>query len=441
MRQRHSDIFEEYLKLSIDQGLIKIAEEDNQKESKELKKYKSDSHPRSGSDDISTIEALYGVKPETIKGMEYDLNIIEVAHPNAVVVAPAYDKLNGLVENENERANIIRNKIMSAPASGTLALYKDAEKELMMELIRIGNDMDNADHEELRVLADSCLDGLKKKAGWLDDLTNWVGQNNFINKKIRDVGGIGEGAIGGALTGGAIGALVGAFFPPAIGASTTAGALSGAVIGAITAAIFNTSPKVVNIKENIKDTLSQLADLEKAIPEENAFFNTIKQTLTNLDVSADKYLEALNILQNKKDNINDTDKKAIEGAGNGLKESIEEFKNIKNEFNHKESMGIFNKAISKIPHFGLVSNDVEDVIGSLNSLMEAVENFERGMIGIGQKTVQENKKIDNSEPEKKPEPSQKKEEKGETNMDFSGLFELLGRKPTKEDLEFIKNLR
>jgi len=148
-----SDIFEKYAELAIQKGLIKKAD----------LKEKLEKNPRWDSQDVSAIELLYGVKPETPKDMEYKKNIIELAHPNAVVVAPAHDKLNGLVENLIEQQNITINKIMK-PTDGQLTGRKYASDELIRSLVRIANDMDNRDADELRVLADTCIEQLNKKA-------------------------------------------------------------------------------------------------------------------------------------------------------------------------------------------------------------------------------------------------------------------------------------
>jgi hypothetical protein len=148
-RAQKSEIFDLYIKESEKEGLIKTADA--------LSDYKNDSKPRAGSDDISTIEALYGVKPE---GQDYEFNIVEKAHPKAVIVAPAYDKLNALVENINERHNIMVN-IVNKPATGIISHHKYAKTQLLSALVRIANDMDNRDCEELRALADNCIEKLK----------------------------------------------------------------------------------------------------------------------------------------------------------------------------------------------------------------------------------------------------------------------------------------
>lgn len=152
----NDDVSKEFLKIAIEKGIIKQSEE-----SKEIKEYKNSPHPRVGSDSISTIETLYGVKPDAPKDMQYTYNIVEDAHPNQVIIAPSYDKLNGLVENINERQQILIN-ICHKPVNGLLTQKKYAESELAYALTRVANDMDNQDIDQLRVLADTCLTQLNK---------------------------------------------------------------------------------------------------------------------------------------------------------------------------------------------------------------------------------------------------------------------------------------
>jgi len=156
---RRSDIFEEFAKIAQAQGLLSEATPE------EVQK-KLENNPRMDSLDTSAIEALYGVKPDTPKDMEYKRNIIEDAHPKSVVVSPSYDKLNGLVENLNERQDILMHIVQKMP-NGHLVQRKYAEKQLILSLVRLGNDLDNQNKEELRVLADVCLGQaamLKKKS-------------------------------------------------------------------------------------------------------------------------------------------------------------------------------------------------------------------------------------------------------------------------------------
>lgn len=150
-----SEIFDNFIKIAQDKGMI--SEDAPEKAKKTLSK----TH-RADSLDISAIEALYGVKPNTPKDMEYKRNIIEDAHPNSVVISPAYDKLNGLVENDQERQNILLN-IVNKPVNGHLTQHKYAEKDFLMSLVRLGNTLDLQKKEQLRVLADTCLTQVAKK--------------------------------------------------------------------------------------------------------------------------------------------------------------------------------------------------------------------------------------------------------------------------------------
>ena len=85
----NSDIFNEYAKIALDNGLISVAKDDAKKILEKTR--------RADSQSISDIAALYGVKPEQIKSQEYERNIAEVAHQNASIISPSYDKLNGTV--------------------------------------------------------------------------------------------------------------------------------------------------------------------------------------------------------------------------------------------------------------------------------------------------------------------------------------------------------
>lgn len=152
-----SEIFENYIQLALDRGLIKNAED---KETKEIKDYKNESYARLDSHDIKAIEALYGIKPDSY--IEYEHNIAEAAHPKSVVVSQSYDKLNGVVENINERNTIMCN-IALKKTDGKLTNYKYAKQELTMQLVRIANEMDAKDFEEMAILADDCMEKLSNK--------------------------------------------------------------------------------------------------------------------------------------------------------------------------------------------------------------------------------------------------------------------------------------
>lgn len=145
MSRNRSDIFDEYVKIAKEKGLV----------SSDSKKKLESTH-RADSLSITDIEALYGVKPNLPKNMEYEYNIMENAHLNSIVLSPSYDKLNGLVENNNERQNIILNIINKTP-NGQLTQKKYAEQAFIASLVCTANDLDNRNKDELRILADACL--------------------------------------------------------------------------------------------------------------------------------------------------------------------------------------------------------------------------------------------------------------------------------------------
>src|SRR5580698_958921 len=106
-----SEVFDNFIKIAMEKGLVSKAEAERTE--------KNTKSPRWDSLDISAIEALYGVKPNLPKDMEYEHNIMEDAHPNSVVIAPSYDKLNGLVENNNELQAILMHIIYKEPEMGS----------------------------------------------------------------------------------------------------------------------------------------------------------------------------------------------------------------------------------------------------------------------------------------------------------------------------------
>lgn len=146
---KRSDIFESFVKIAQEKGLISNASPEQNK--KDLEK----TH-RADSLSIDDIAHLYGVKPDAPKDAQYKRNIIEVAHPEPVIIAPAYDNLNALVENDQERQNILLH-IVNKTNNGYIVQRKYAQRELILSLVRLGNDMDNRGQDELRALADVCL--------------------------------------------------------------------------------------------------------------------------------------------------------------------------------------------------------------------------------------------------------------------------------------------
>lgn len=146
-----SDIIENFLKIAQEKELS--FSETAAKTKKQLEK-----DPRTDSLSIEDIAKLYKVKPNTPKGSQYKRNIIEDAHPERAIVSPSYDKLFGYVPNNNEKQDIALNILLQEPlGNGTIGQRRYAEKDLILSLVRLGNDLDSQNNEKLRVLADACL--------------------------------------------------------------------------------------------------------------------------------------------------------------------------------------------------------------------------------------------------------------------------------------------
>lgn len=163
MRLPRSEVFEEYAKIADQMGLYR--EEKGPKSSTpgviDNPNNGADSYMRWDPSDISDAEAFYGVKPNKNDEM-LTRHIMEQAHPESVVIAPSYDRINGLVENNIERQKILIN-IIGRPPTGNCNHRKLAQQEMLMELVRLGNQLDNSRQEQLRALADSCMQRLAKE--------------------------------------------------------------------------------------------------------------------------------------------------------------------------------------------------------------------------------------------------------------------------------------
>jgi hypothetical protein len=151
MSNIRSDVFEAYTKIAQEQGLIS-----EDKPAEHTEKSFHETNPRHDSLSIEQIGKLYNTKPPSPKEMTYKRNIIEEAHPDTLVISPSYDKLNGLIENENQGQDI-RIHISLKEPDGHLTQRKYAEKQLLLSLVRVGNELDNDDQEELAKIADVCL--------------------------------------------------------------------------------------------------------------------------------------------------------------------------------------------------------------------------------------------------------------------------------------------
>lgn len=150
-----SDIWDEFEKIAVAQGLA-IADEDDQKQENP-----SEMPTRYDSLTDDAIRLLYGLEPETIFKNK---NIIEEAHPETAVVGRAYDAMNSVVENVNQRQDIMTYIALKQP-NGHLSnrRYVVAKQELLNSLVRAAFTLDNKDELELMSFADNCISQLSEK--------------------------------------------------------------------------------------------------------------------------------------------------------------------------------------------------------------------------------------------------------------------------------------
>src|SRR5690606_32236047 len=76
-----------------------------------------------------------------------------------------YDKINGMIGNQNENHSIIKHVINKNPRG--MYSQKLAEKDLTLSLVRTATMLDQNNKDDLMVLADTCLSqigSIKKKA-------------------------------------------------------------------------------------------------------------------------------------------------------------------------------------------------------------------------------------------------------------------------------------
>lgn len=97
--------------------------------------------------------------------IEYEKCLMEVAHPNKVIVTKTYDPINSLVENNIERQKIMLN-IVSKPPTGqhSYQKYTESKNNLLLSLIKTANELDFENKDQLRILADYCIESVKKKS-------------------------------------------------------------------------------------------------------------------------------------------------------------------------------------------------------------------------------------------------------------------------------------
>lgn len=254
-----SEIFDSYVKSMEEQGFTKKSYPNNDEYKKKLEK----NNGRADSMDLSDIEILYGVKPN---GKDDETPIDQKAHPKTVVISPSYDLMNGVVENLQERQNIMVD-IALKPADGNInnKRYIIAKTNLLNNLVRIGFLMDSINDNKLTVLADSCSETLIKEAGFMD----WV--SDLGNAGLGTGIGVGAGFGLAALFGGPIGWAIAAV--------------------PIAMAIFNNiKPLSQGILNDTKNALVQLKEAQGTVPKAEVAINEGTQLLINFLPYAEQYM-------------------------------------------------------------------------------------------------------------------------------------------------------
>lgn len=153
-----SDIWNEFEKIAVEQGLISTAAENEEREQEDPTKMPA--RYDSLSDDA--IRLLYGVEPESI--FEKNKTIIEIAHPETAIVGRAYDAMNAVIENPHERQDMMTYIALKMPNGHlTQRRYIAAKQDLVNSLVRSAFLLENREESDLVTLADSCTERLVKK--------------------------------------------------------------------------------------------------------------------------------------------------------------------------------------------------------------------------------------------------------------------------------------
>lgn len=470
MRKNRSEIFEDYMKIMEDAGLVSLSSDptilddgkekaDSSKEkskmSKEMKEYMDSSYARNGSDDLDVIQALYGVKPDPAEAMEYENNIMEIAHPKPVIIGPAYDRLNALVENNIERQNIMSN-IALKPTSGNITGHRYASQNLILTLVKIANDADARDNEAIRKLADDCiteLSGLKKEA-------------------VAPVAAVG---------------LLGTIFAPEVLIPAAI------VLGGIWLYSHLDDPNK-GLKANIKNALAQLDDLKTNSWYESDIDATVQRDVSILEHQMSLLLPYVNEFDQvmseiykpvSLSNLDSTDiSKVYQTAsekGGAIKSSLENFKiaieetepmlgaAIENfssrdyqlEHTDPSFMSEISGYLGEALHgrWGLIANDFQSAVNALDTLKSSLEEAHKKIDALPRVQEQFKSKLEDGVAKLKSgdEGGDKHHERGDlqyprqesvpaTHMEGQpeesnkALETMLKRKPTAEELEFYNSL-
>lgn len=369
----NSRIFEEYLKIATQQGLVKEAADEGylnvEKGKKEYSTREKYERP------LTSAEILYGLKPNDEKE-----HIMETAHPVPVVLAPAYDKINGLVENNLERQTIIINQI-GRENNGLLLNKKLAEQNLVMELVRLAGELDLAGHDGLRALADASIEQLSTepqrvvKADWLQNLRDMaagvLGQG--AADKASDVAEVGSGAAAGAAVGGVIGGVLGGVFGFGVGAlpGIQTGAMAGAAIGGLVSAFTKTGPTAVSVSRNCDVLVDEINDLLSKFHDN--FLVMLREGTMELKKASEAYARLLS-------EKNATAEHSEEVTKQYLHQMVA-MKALGRDFQKQLAAGKFKEEHNKLVNFmyNFMNSDEADVQKAINSLMVTIESAEKAI--------------------------------------------------------------
>jgi len=387
-----SRIFEEYARIADERGLVtprvKNAKDDNPRgpdPDVDMSYGKKRTTRQTYKPEVmSTTEIFYGVQPN---GEEK--HIMEQAHSEPVIIAPSYDKINGLVENNIERQKIIINQVLR-PNDGNVnhrKLAAKAHQEFVFELVRIANDLDIRGEDELRALADNCIEKMSNVDVQLKSEADfWDNVKSFFSERSEDAGDVavggGTGAVAGAIIGGILGAVITAPVGEAAGLGPLAGATAGAWVGGVSAgllsAIAGTSPKAKSVSINSASTIQRIDKLPEAST--HPVLIKLRAEVEKLHTLADSYA---GISSGQATSVNEEQIKKI------TSDYIHQMATVKTEignykrqaetgaFEDKSEGDMWSKI--KTPIYNLINNKVTDVTKELGSLIRTIDVSKESM--------------------------------------------------------------
>lgn len=343
------------------------------------------------------IQDLYDI-PKKYNDKEFKKNLVEVAHPEPAVLFQAYDKMNGLIENVNERQNIISNILDKKTEDGERT-KKYATQLLTLNLIKIANDADTANISDIRILADHCISQLTNV-----NLSSTASKDSFMDAAkgyLSDAEDVGKGVGTGAVIGGLIGLLGGP-------GGALLGAQIGAGLGGALSYFGKSAPEVKNVFINAKDTKEQLADILPQFPN-NKILLKLNAIVDKLIEIAPKYYTVVGDLK--------ANAKIVDSIITSFESVLFSYKETYKQFVIAAKSGAFEDDTSsgwgKVtkPLYSFMDTDFEDVEDSLGSLNTAVdkafESIKIAKSALGEAAIEANTKL-NALQEQKSSPSSTK---------------------------------